>query len=195
MITETAIKPPTSDSFSTSAVLLSRAIQARDPYPSTRLSPFSRSSSPSPTPIPPHRPSTDRQIHSLFPAPDALSLRHQKDPFWALREHNLTTKIEWTAIPASEGFRILDLCKSLSVTESPGVQQHNEASSPSAQQMRVPCYNRKVLFDEEWQAHMRDVHGVFLLWPETWMRRIEVLDLDAFGGDIGICNDVIMASG
>lgn len=59
---------------------------------------------------------------------------------------------------------------------------------------RVPCYNRKVLFDEEWQAHMRDVHGVFLLWPETWMRRIEVLDLEPFGGDIGVCNDVIMAA-
>lgn len=58
--------------------------------------------------------------------------------------------------------------------------------------MRVPCYNRRVLFDEEWQAHMRDVHGVFLLWPDTWMKRVEVLDLDAFGGDIGACNDVIM---
>lgn len=57
---------------------------------------------------------------------------------------------------------------------------------------RVPCYNRKVLFDEEWQAHMRDVHGVFLLWPDTWMKRVEVLDLDPFGGDIGVCNDVIM---
>jgi hypothetical protein len=41
---------------------------------------------------------------------------------------------------------------------------------------------------------MRDVHGVFLLWPQTWMRRIEVLDLDAFGGDIGVCNEVIMGS-
>jgi hypothetical protein len=41
---------------------------------------------------------------------------------------------------------------------------------------------------------MKDVHGVFLLWPETWMRRIEVLDLDAFGGDIGACNGAIMES-
>ena len=41
---------------------------------------------------------------------------------------------------------------------------------------------------------MRDVHGVFLLWPDTWMKRIEVLDLDPFGGDIGVCNDVIMDS-
>ena len=39
---------------------------------------------------------------------------------------------------------------------------------------------------------MKDVHGVFLIWPETWMRRIEVLDLDPFGGDIAACNDVIM---
>ena len=39
---------------------------------------------------------------------------------------------------------------------------------------------------------MKNVHGVFLLWPETWMRRIEVLDLDAFGGDIAVANDVIM---
>lgn len=39
---------------------------------------------------------------------------------------------------------------------------------------------------------MRDVHGVFLLWPDTWMKRVEVLDLDPFGGDIGACNGVIM---
>jgi len=59
---------------------------------------------------------------------------------------------------------------------------------------RAPCYNRETIFDEEWQAHMRDVHGVFLLWPETWMRRIEVLDLEPFGGDIGGVNEVIMES-
>lgn len=102
------------------------------------------------------------------------------DPFRALREHHLSTKIAWTVIPASEGFRILDLCKSLSTV--------------STGEDRVPCYNRETIFDEEWQAHMKDVHGVFLLWPETWMRRIEVLDLDAFGGDIGACNEVIMDS-
>jgi hypothetical protein len=42
---------------------------------------------------------------------------------------------------------------------------------------RVPCYNRETIFDEEWQQHMKDVHGVFLLWPDSWMRRVEVLDL------------------
>jgi len=39
---------------------------------------------------------------------------------------------------------------------------------------------------------MKEVHGVYLLWPETWMKRIEVLDLDDFGGDIGRANEVIM---
>lgn len=88
-------------------------------------------------------------------------------------------------IPATEGFAILDFCKSQSVAQSP-VQ--GRAYAPA------PCYNRETLFDEEWQAHMRDVHGVFLLWPETWMRRIEVLDLEAFGGDIGGVNEAIMES-
>jgi hypothetical protein len=81
-------------------------------------------------------------------------------------------------MPASEGFRVLDLCKSMSQVQDG--------------EYRVPCYNRETIFDEEWQAHMKDVHGIFLLWPETWMRRIEVLDLDAFGGDIGACNQIIM---
>ncbi len=80
----------------------------------------------------------------------------------------------------------MDLCKSLSVAQHEG--------SGSSRQQRVPCYHRETIFDEEWQAHMKDVHGVFLLWPETWMRRIEVLDLDAFGGDIEACNEVIMDS-
>lgn len=39
---------------------------------------------------------------------------------------------------------------------------------------------------------MKDVHGIFLLWPETWMRRVEVLDLDGFGGDIAGVNDFVM---
>lgn len=39
---------------------------------------------------------------------------------------------------------------------------------------------------------MKDVHGIFLLWPETWMRRVEVLDLDSFGGDIAGVNDFVM---
>jgi len=75
---------------------------------------------------------------------------------------------------------------------SPPLPQREDRGE--AGQHQVPCYNRRVLFDEEWQAHMRDVHGVFLLWPDTWMKRIEVLDLDPFGGDIGVCNDVIMDS-
>lgn len=58
---------------------------------------------------------------------------------------------------------------------------------------RVPCYNRETMFDEEWLAHMQNVHGIFLIWPGTWMRRIEVLDLDAFGGDIRACNDFVMS--
>lgn len=41
---------------------------------------------------------------------------------------------------------------------------------------------------------MRDVHGVYLIWPDTWMRRIEVLDLDAFNGDIGVCNELVMSA-
>jgi len=57
--------------------------------------------------------------------------------------------------------------------------------------MRTPCYNRETLFDEEWMAHMRDVHGIFCLWPETWIRRIEVLDLEPFGGDIGGIGELI----
>ncbi|KAH8600110.1 hypothetical protein B0O99DRAFT_504104 [Bisporella sp. PMI_857] len=99
------------------------------------------------------------------------------DLFTPLRKFNIGTKEAWTAIPSAEGFKVVELCKSLSVSDG----SH-----------RPPCYNREIIFDEEWQAHMKDVHGVFLLWPETWMRRVEVLDLDAFGGDIGVCNDVIM---
>ncbi|KAL3426785.1 hypothetical protein PVAG01_00294 [Phlyctema vagabunda] len=105
------------------------------------------------------------------------------DPFRALKDRNLATKPAWTVIPAAEGFRILDLCKNLSV-----IGEHDPASGAGG----VPCYNRETIFDEEWQAHMKDVHGVFLLWPETWMRRIEVLDLDPYGGDIGVCNEIIM---
>lgn len=72
--------------------------------------------------------------------------------------------------------------------ESGGPQDARRIEDPQ----HVPCYNRETIFDEEWQAHMKNVHGVFLIWPETWMRRIEVLDLDAFGGDISVCNDVVM---
>jgi len=159
---------PTTESFSPSAVLMSMA------------TPSSSSNYPAPSP---YLPSTSPLAFSS-PAPSNLvpysRLSHPPapDPFHALREYHLSTKSAWTVIPASEGFRILDLCKSLSTT-TPGDD-------------RVPCYNRETIFDEEWQAHMKDVHGVFLLWPQTWMRRIEVLDLDAFGGDIGACNEVIM---
>jgi hypothetical protein len=101
------------------------------------------------------------------------------DPYKLLRRHNIGTKQVWAVIPASEGFRILDLCKSMS-TAAP------------AEEGKVPCYNRETLFDEEWQAHMKDVHGIFLIWPETWVKRIEVLDLETFGGDIVAVNEVIM---
>jgi hypothetical protein len=104
-----------------------------------------------------------------------------RDPFKYLRNHNIGTKQAWTVIPATEGFRILDLCKSLS-------------TAASAAEGKIPCYNRETLFDEEWQTHMKDVHGLFLIWPETWVRRIEVLDLDALGGDIMAVNEVVMAS-
>lgn len=57
----------------------------------------------------------------------------------------------------------------------------------------VPCYNRETLFDAEWHTHLKDVHGVFMIWPATWMKRIEVLDLDFVNGDITACNGVIMS--
>lgn len=104
------------------------------------------------------------------------------DPFSSLRSHALRTKFEWTVISRSEGFAILDLCKSLS-------QTHSYSSEHSS-----PCYNRETLFDEEWQTHMRDVHGVYLIWPATWMKRVEVLDLEDLGGEIERANDVVMAT-
>ena len=74
----------------------------------------------------------------------------------------------------------MEICRSLSSTGT------------SIEGSKTPCYNRETIYDEEWQKHMKDVHGVFLLWPETWMKRIEVLDLDPFGGEIESCNDLIM---
>ncbi|CZT13584.1 uncharacterized protein RCO7_10829 [Rhynchosporium graminicola] len=192
------------DFFSPSAVLMSMASKPHASYPpynmSASTSPFqgynthgqTYSHSPSPSLTPQPYPSTSSYPSSSTNTPShhtqlsqnsphrPSSTSASSDPFRALREHRITTKQAWTAIPSSEGFRILDLCKSLSVT------QNNEN--------HIPCYNRETIFDEEWQAHMKDVHGVFLLWPETWMRRVEVLDLDAFGGDIGVCNEVIMDS-
>lgn len=186
----------TSESFSPSAVLMSMASHTRSSYPSyTPTSSYNYSTSTSSSPAPPTslshyqqsqsshshpRPSTSSISPYTYAAhPHPSSHPGTPDPFKGLREHNISTKSAWTAIPAVEGFRILDLCKSMSVTRDDA---------------RVPCYNRETIFDEEWQAHMKDVHGVFLLWPETWMRRIEVLDLEQFGGDIGACNEVIMDS-
>ena len=170
-------RPPPASDFSPSQVLMSMASRSSSSsYPApTSYFPPSHSSSPIPAFS---SPSSTIQSRSQLPPYG----RHSPapDPFRPLREHHLSTKTAWTVIPAAEGFRILDLCKSLSAV--------------SAGEDRVPCYNRETIFDEEWQAHMKDVHGVFLLWPETWMRRIEVLDLDAFGGDIGACNEVIMES-
>lgn len=118
------------------------------------------------------------------------------DHFRNLRKFKINTKEAWTAIPASEGSKIMDLCRSLSTTSA---SSHLINSAPGSvyrsagiTEGRLPCYSRETIYDEEWQAHMKNVHGVFLIWPETWMRRIEVLDLDAFGGDIGACNDAIM---
>ncbi|KAM3066650.1 hypothetical protein ACMFMF_010156 [Clarireedia jacksonii] len=111
--------------------------------------------------------------HSSPPPPPA-------DPFSSLRSHAFRTKFEWTVISRSEGFAILDHCKSQS-------QTHSHSSEHF-----TPCYNRETLFDEEWQTHMRDVHGVYLIWPETWMKRVEVLDLEDLGGRIERANDVVM---
>lgn len=109
------------------------------------------------------------------------------DLFLPLRKFNIHTKIAWTAIPAQEGFRVVELCRSLSSTTT-----SMAGGALAGELVRVPCYNRETIYDEEWQKHMKEVHGVFLLWPETWMRRVEVLDLEPFGGDIEACNDVMM---
>lgn len=132
--------------------------------------------------------STSALSYSTAPSPTSTSAlsnyrsitqgptRALTDPFSSLRSHALRTKFEWTVITPSEGFAILDYCKSLS-----------QASSE-----QVPCYNRETLFDEEWQTHMRDIHGVYLIWPETWMKRVEVLDLEGVGGRIEGVNDLVM---
>lgn len=171
------------ESFSASSVLLSMSQRSSYPAYTASSSPFSSytySSPSTPSPVTAFTHSMSHSPHPQSMGPYAPPQNHG-DPFKALREHNISTKSAWTVIPAAEGFRILDLCKSMSVAREGGEE-------------RVPCYNRETIFDEEWQAHMKDVHGVFLLWPETWMRRIEVLDLDAYGGDIGACNEVIMDS-
>jgi hypothetical protein len=183
------------DAFSPSQVLLSmasRTASSSSSYPTTIAPSYYTSHSHSPSPLPAfsspsYAHSISHQIPPYIQTPHSQSPTPAPDPFRTLREHHLTTRFAWTPIPASEGFRILDLCKSLSTTAA-----GEGGGGGSGSEERVPCYNRETIFDEEWQAHMKDVHGVFLLWPETWMRRIEVLDLDAFGGDIGACNEVIM---
>ncbi|ESZ94857.1 hypothetical protein SBOR_4733 [Sclerotinia borealis F-4128] len=131
-----------------------------DPYTSHRSPSSSTALSYSTAPSP-SRTSALSNYRSL-----AQSSTHAlTDPFSSLRSHALRTKFEWTVITPSEGFAILDYCKSMS-------QAHSE---------QVPCYNRETLFDEEWQSHMRDIHGVYLVWPETWMKRVEVLDLEGVG--------------
>ena len=102
------------------------------------------------------------------------------DLFHPIRKFNIGTKTAWIAIPTHEGFKAVETCRSLSATGS------------GTDGSQLPCYNREMIYDEEWQKHMKDVHGVFLLWPETWVKRIEVLDLDAVGGEIESCNDLIM---
>ncbi|RFU28078.1 hypothetical protein B7463_g8261, partial [Scytalidium lignicola] len=132
--------------------------------------------------------SQEHASHDLIPYSSSITL---SDPYRHLRDANIPTKAAWVAIPASEGFRILDFCKSMSQTSSSPPSTSGTGSS-SASELQVPCYNRETLFDDEWQEHMKDVHGVYLVWPDTWMRRIEVLDLDRFGGDIALLL-VIMA--
>ncbi|KAG0648634.1 hypothetical protein D0Z07_5086 [Hyphodiscus hymeniophilus] len=138
--------------------------------------------SPSPYPYTSFSQQETADPRSLAPAVHEWTERSTwKDPYKYLHNHNIGTKAAWMVIPASEGFRILDLCKSMSI-------------AVLATDGKLPCYNRETLFDEEWQTHMKDIHGVFLIWPETWVRRIEVLDLDAFEGDIVAVNDIIMSN-
>ena len=137
-----------------------------------------------------HSPPLRPKSHALSIPTDPISTAYisgsnpspqNPDLFYHLRKFNIATTTAWTVIPASEGFKAVDTCKSLSST-----------GSGTGEGSRVPCYNRETIYDEEWQRHMKDVHGVFLLWPETWMKRIEVLDLESCGGDIEGCNDLIM---
>ncbi|KAA8568991.1 hypothetical protein EYC84_007960 [Monilinia fructicola] len=74
-----------------------------------------------------------RPLATLSSSYDTCSTHTLTDPFSSLRSHALRTKFEWTVITPSEGFAILDYCKSMS--QASGEQ--------------VPCYNRETLFDEE----------------------------------------------
>ncbi|TVY37561.1 hypothetical protein LOCC1_G007875, partial [Lachnellula occidentalis] len=151
---------------------------------------------------------------NAFYPPHTHTHTHANDPFRPLRERKIRTKSAWTVIGASEGYAIMEFCKTQSVAESlspspttnpnqnPNPNHPNTSSVYSNEVMpsshmragsasRTPCYNRETLFDEEWMAHMRDVHGLVCVWPETWIRRIEVLDLEAFGGDIGGIGELV----
>ncbi|PBP23702.1 hypothetical protein BUE80_DR005422 [Diplocarpon rosae] len=154
------------------------------PHPhSNPPSPFPLSSAGLTSSLPPQPPPQSLPLPHTTALHQSPSASHaHADPFKSLRAQNLAMRYAWTAIPSSEGFRILDVCKSLS-------SAHTHLGPAD---VRVPCYNRETIYDEEWQAHMKDVHGVFLLWPETWMKRVEVLDLTAWGDDIGALNGVLM---
>lgn len=101
----------------------------------------------------PH-PSGDRRLPPMDFSPSATLMAMQRggsrshssssqavheDPFHNLRKHNLVTKEAWTAIPSSEGFRILELCRSMSATSSEPV-----------------CYVLGVTFLEEPLIHERE---------------------------------------
>lgn len=130
---------------------------------------------------------------------------HHNDAFRPLRERKIPTKSAWTVIPATEGYAIMEFCKAQSVAQAAepctstntnttsvfGMDVGTGSAGGAGSGGRTPCYNRETLFDEEWMAHMRDVHGLVCVWPETWIRRIEVLDLDAFGGDIGGIGELV----
>ncbi|EPE33549.1 hypothetical protein GLAREA_06562 [Glarea lozoyensis ATCC 20868] len=190
------------DPFSPSAVLMSmhqhhsHTGAARGSYyPSTNSNPYPVTTSMSSYTYPAytatssaHVPSHSHGQNQYSSHSEAVYPYSDKDLFRGLREHNISTKTAWTVMPASEGTRVLDLCKSLSVA----VEVPSHGSGRSGLSHRAPCYNRETLYDEEWQAHMRDVHGVFFLWPDTWMRRIEVVDLEPYGGDIGGINNLMM---
>jgi hypothetical protein len=191
------------DPFSPSAVLMSMhqphshtgtprasyySSTSSNPYPVTTSAMSSYSYPACSTPATSHI-SSHSHSHNPYPSQtEALYPYSEKDLFRGLREHNISTKSAWTVMPASEGTRVVEMCKSLSVAQV--VESSGHGSRALTQ--RAPCYNRETLYDEEWQAHMRDVHGVFFLWPDTWMRRIEVVDLEPYGGDIGCINNMVM---
>jgi hypothetical protein len=130
------------ESFSASSALMSMSQRSSYPGYTASTSSYPSYTYSSPSTSSPVTAFTHSMSHSPQPQPIppyAASQSHG-DPFRALRERNISTKSAWTVIPATEGFRILDLCKSMSV-----------AREGARGEERIPCYNRETIFDEEWQ--------------------------------------------